>query len=55
MVSEGRVTLSGYVSSNAQKDAARAVAHRVRGVEQVSAEVRVAVPCPALADQLTAD
>jgi len=46
----GRVTLSGYVTSNAQKDAASAATRRVRGVEQVADEVRVAVPCPAAAD-----
>jgi hypothetical protein len=46
----GRVTLSGYVTSNAQKDAASAATRRVRGVERVANEVRVAVPYPAVAD-----
>jgi len=49
-VGAGRVTLSGYVTSNAQKEAASAAARRVKGVEQVADEVRVAVPCPAMAD-----
>jgi osmotically-inducible protein OsmY len=46
----GRVTLTGYVTSNAQKEAARATTRRVKGVEQVADEVRVAVPCITLAD-----
>ena len=49
----GRVTLSGYVTSNAQKDAARAATRRVKGVEQVADEITVAVPCPAVCDLLT--
>ena len=43
----GRVTLSGYVTSHAQKEAASATACRVKGVDQVADEVGVAVPGPA--------
>jgi hypothetical protein len=46
----GRVTLCGYVTSNAQRDAARAAALRVKGVEQLANDITVAVPCPATAD-----
>jgi hypothetical protein len=46
----GQVTLTGYVTSNAQKDAAGAATRRVKGVEQVADEVKVAVPCPAVCD-----
>jgi hypothetical protein len=42
----GRVTLSGYVTSHAQKDAASANARRVGGVEAVINQVMVAVPSP---------
>ena len=42
----GRVSLSGYVTSNAQKDAACAAARRVPGVDQLSDGLQVAVPCP---------
>ena len=51
----GRVTLSGYVTSNGQKDAARAAARRVSGVEKLADDVRVAVPCPADTDPPTAN
>jgi len=51
----GRVTLSGYVTSNAQKDAARAATRRVKGVKQVADDIRVAVPCPDLADSPAED
>lgn len=44
----GRVTLSGYVTSNAQKEAGRVATRRLKGVEHVSDEVIVAVPCPAI-------
>jgi len=43
------VTLSGYVTSNAQKEAASGATRRVKGVEHVADEVRVAVPAPAAA------
>ena len=42
----GRVTLSGYVTSNVQKGAAAAATRRVKGVQEVADDVRVAVPCP---------
>ncbi len=45
----GQVTLSGYVTSNAQKDAASAATRRVKGVQRVADHVRVAVPATALA------
>jgi len=48
--SAGRVTVSGYVTSNAQKDAVRAATRRVKGVMQVTDELWVAVPCPAAVD-----
>jgi hypothetical protein len=51
----GLVTLSGYVTSEAQKDAATAAARRVKGVEQVADDVRVAVPSPDLAEPLADD
>jgi len=51
----GRVTLSGYVTSNAQKDAASAATRGVKGVEQVADEVSVAVPCSAAADPAVED
>lgn len=47
---EGRVTLSGYVTSNVQKDAAIAATRRVEGVEHVVDDLRVAVPWPAAHD-----
>lgn len=40
----GSVTLSGYVSSNAQKEAACVATRRVKGVHQVTDTVAVAVP-----------
>jgi hypothetical protein len=40
----GAVTLSGYVSSHAQKDAANAAARRVSGVGQIIDIVMIAVP-----------
>ena len=46
----GEVTLSGYVTSNAQKCTAIAATRRVNGVEQLLDDLRVAVPCPAVAD-----
>lgn len=48
--SAGGVTLSGYVTSNAQKDAAIAAARRVDGVDRVVDELRVALPCPDFAN-----
>ena len=42
----GRVTLSGYVTSNVQKGAAAAATRRVKGVQEVADDVKVAVPCP---------
>jgi osmotically-inducible protein OsmY len=44
MAIAGHVTLSGYVTSHAQKEAARAATRRVKGVGEVADEVRVAVP-----------
>ncbi|MEP7209628.1 MAG: BON domain-containing protein [Alphaproteobacteria bacterium] len=44
-VEGGRVTLSGYVTSHAQKDAAGAAARRVKGVVGVTDTLSVAVPC----------
>ena len=41
----GVVTLSGYVTSHAQKDAANAAALRVKGVAKVMNRVGVGVPC----------
>lgn len=49
----GQVTLTGYVTSNAQKDAAGAATRRVKGVEQVVDDLRVAVPCPDARDPPT--
>jgi len=46
----GVVTLSGYVTSNAQKDAASAVARRIKGVELVADHLKVALPCAAKAN-----
>jgi hypothetical protein len=46
----GKVTLSGYVTSNAKKDAAITAARRVEGVDQVVDNLTVAVPSPAVAD-----
>jgi osmotically-inducible protein OsmY len=43
----GIVTLSGYVTSNRQKDAASAATRCVKGVKRVADDVRVAVPCTA--------
>jgi hypothetical protein len=48
--SGGRVTLSGYVTSSSQKEAASATACRVKGVEQVTDEIGVAVPCHTVVD-----
>jgi hypothetical protein len=48
--SAGVVTLSGYVTSYRQKDAASAATRCVKGVERVADEVRVAVPCTPLVD-----
>ena len=45
----GQVTLSGYVTSNAQRDAAGAAARCVKGVEWMADELRVAVPARAVA------
>ena len=44
-VAEGVVTLSGYVTSIAQTDAARNAAARVKGVARVVNTLVVAVPC----------
>jgi hypothetical protein len=44
--SAGGITLCGYVTSNAQKDAAITVARRVEGVQRVTDDLRVAAPCP---------
>ena len=49
----GGVTLSGYVTSNAQKCAAIIATRRVKGVEQVVDDLRVAVPCPDARDPPT--
>jgi hypothetical protein len=46
----GGVTLSGYVTSNAQRDAAITATRRVEGVEQVVDNLKVAVPCSEVAD-----
>lgn len=46
----GAVTLSGYVTSNAQRDAAITAARRVEGVDQVVDNLTVAVPCSEVAD-----
>jgi osmotically-inducible protein OsmY len=43
----GRVTLSGYVTSHAQKGAASVAVRRIEGVLEVADEVSVAVPYPA--------
>jgi osmotically-inducible protein OsmY len=41
---DGLVTLSGHVTSHAQRDAANAAAQRVKGVGRITDEVRIAVP-----------
>ena len=46
----GGVTLSGYVTSNAQRDAATAATRRVAGVDRVVVNLTVAVPCSKVAD-----
>ncbi len=46
----GCVTLSGYVTSNAQRDAAITATRRVEGVDQVVDNLTVAVPCSEMAD-----
>jgi hypothetical protein len=46
----GDVTLSGYVTSNAQRDAAITATRRVEGVDQVVDNLTVAVPCAEVAD-----
>ena len=46
----GGVTLSGYVTSNAQRDAAITATRRVEGVDQVVDNLTVAVPCSEVAD-----
>jgi len=46
----GRVTLSGYVTSHAQKNAASAAARGVKGVQQLADDLWVALPCPDVAD-----
>jgi len=46
----GGVTLSGYVTSNAQKYAAITATRRVEGVDQVVDNLTVAVPCSEVAD-----
>ena len=46
----GCVTLSGYVTSNAQRDAAITATRRVEGVDQVVDNLTVAVPCSEVAD-----
>ena len=46
----GGVTLSGYVTSNAQRDAAITATRRVEGVDQVMDNLTVAVPCSEVAD-----
>ncbi len=43
-VDRGVVALSGYVTSNAQRDAACATAMRVHGVSRVINDVQVAIP-----------
>jgi transposase InsO family protein len=45
----GGVTLSGYVTSEVQKDAAITATQRVKGVHQVLDDLTVALPCPAMA------
>ena len=47
----GGVTLSGYVTSNAQRDAAITATRRVEGVDQVVDNLTVAVPCSEVADR----
>ena len=47
----GEVTLSGYVSSNAQRDAAITATHRVEGVKKVVNQLEVEDSCPAAADR----
>jgi hypothetical protein len=46
----GDVTLSGYVTSNAQRYAAITATRRVEGVDQVVDNLKVAVPCAEVAD-----
>jgi|GEM_PF-3244714 len=46
----GGVTLSGYVTSNVQRDAAITATRRVEGVDQVVDNLTVAVPCSEVAD-----
>ena len=46
----GGVTLSGYVTSNAQRDAAITATRRVEGADQVVDNLTVAVPCSEVAD-----
>jgi osmotically-inducible protein OsmY len=47
---DGVVTLSGHVTSQAQREAAVATAHRVKGAVRITDDVRIAVPVPAAAD-----
>jgi len=51
----GAVTLSGYVTSHSQKDAANAAALRVKGVGVVTNAVGVAVPCSVQETAITAE
>jgi len=46
----GGVTLSGYVTCNAQRDAAVTATRRIEGVDQVVDNLTVAVPCSEVAD-----
>ncbi len=46
-VENGVAALCGYVTSNAQKDAAWLAAQRVRGVTLVTNDIQVALPDPA--------
>ena len=46
----GGVTLSGYVTGNAQRDASVTATRRVEGVDQVVDNLTVAVPCSEVAD-----
>jgi hypothetical protein len=49
----GRVTLSGYVTSRAQKDAATAATLRVKGVDHLTDQLLVAAPAAGLGDPAT--
>jgi len=51
----GAITLSGYVTSHSQKNAASVAARRVKGVGVVTNAVGVAVPCSAHETAITAE